>query len=298
MIYEGLNFNTDSNFCVLQNKSTDGGDTPSRDGDLFFYIGITNDPNFISYQFDFQKALNYIAIPNSPGNYYRYPPEYANPTDFSRDQSMQLGLGMGAMKLAEPLKAMMLADLKRYSRTQNDDIIGPWDWAMRFRCLYNCGYKWIMLLWPLIMLADIGLVANSLLISLLLGRTPNKLQQWLANKLGMYYLVQQYPSSSAPNNPDAWSPYGYNCVSNDVLHVLNLIAAKKWLPTPISWLAKKLYLWLRPVYANIPYISIDGLILRNCDVTNGATYSWDVYFSPVTGANPLNDLFRNELKDL
>jgi hypothetical protein len=298
----GLDFNTDVDCVVLQRGSDDGGDAPSRTGDLFFFIGVTGPKGGLRYAVeDYQLSLDELAVPGNPGDYYRYPsqPQYKVASDFSRDQRMQMVLAMGALGLSSSIKESASADLRRFSRTPNGDLIAPWDWAMYLRSLYAAGWWQIALLWPLLVLCDVGQVVNNLLVSLLLARAPGKAATWLSSKFGMYFLVQQYPSSSAPNNPDAWSVYGKANVGNDVLAVLYMLASRRWLPTPTSWIARKLYAWLRPTY-EVPYVEFDVashsyITTRVCDRTNGATYAFDLYFIPSSNANPFNDLYRSML---
>lgn len=65
-------------------------------------------------------------------------------------------------------------------------------------------------------------------------------------------------------------------VSDDINHTLILLQAKNHYPTPISWLARKIYKL----------------------VPGGIQNRWDHYFRPETGANAFNDLYRNEISDM
>lgn len=297
----GIDFNTDVNNVVLQRNTDDGGDAPARTGDLFFWIGVNSPKGSVKYAVeDLQSALDKLAVPGSPGDYYRYPPQpqYKIASDFSRDQRMQMLLAQGSLGFLSDILASAKADLKRFSRTPNGDVIGPQEWAMYVRALYATGWWPVAVLWPLVFFGDLFQIANVLLISLVLAREPSRIAKWLASK-GLYFLAQQYPSSVAPNNPSAWSQYGPKNVGNDILAVLYMLASKRWLPTPASWLARKLYKWLRPTY-DMPYVIFDSashsyVNAGSCDKTNGATYAFSVYFMPSTNANPFDLLYKNTL---
>jgi len=66
-------------------------------------------------------------------------------------------------------------------------------------------------------------------------------------------------------------------VSDDINHTIALLQAQESLPTPISWLARKFYVFFRP---------------------GGVQAAWDHYFRPSTGANPFHELFRPLIEKL
>lgn len=68
-----------------------------------------------------------------------------------------------------------------------------------------------------------------------------------------------------------------NNVSDDINHTLVLIQAQKYMPTPISWLARKVYKWFRP-----------GGVLR----------AWQWYFRTEAGGNPFHELYKDLINDL
>lgn len=63
-----------------------------------------------------------------------------------------------------------------------------------------------------------------------------------------------------------------NDVSDDINHTLALLQAQKNLPTPISYIARKVYKWFRP---------------------GGIQRAWTWYFRSETGANPFDELYRD-----
>ena len=64
----------------------------------------------------------------------------------------------------------------------------------------------------------------------------------------------------------------YDDVSDDINHTLGLLQAQNTYPTPVSWLARKVYKHFRP---------------------GGIQRAWDWYFRPDSGANPFNEMYRN-----
>ena len=60
--------------------------------------------------------------------------------------------------------------------------------------------------------------------------------------------------------------------SDDINHTLGLLQAQYTLPTPISYLARKIYKHFR---------------------SGGIQNAWDNYFKPSSGANPFNDIYRD-----
>lgn len=62
-----------------------------------------------------------------------------------------------------------------------------------------------------------------------------------------------------------------NDVGDDINHTMMLIQAMHSMPTPVSWLARKIYAKFRPF---------------------GVQYAWDWYFRPSTFANPFNELVK------
>lgn len=67
-----------------------------------------------------------------------------------------------------------------------------------------------------------------------------------------------------------------NDVSDDINHTLSLLQAQYVLPTPISWLARKLYKHIK----------------------GGVQSRWDWYFRPETGANNFNDLYHDLISSM
>lgn len=68
-----------------------------------------------------------------------------------------------------------------------------------------------------------------------------------------------------------------NDTSDDINHTLALLQAQAHLPTPISYLARKIYKkW----------------------VVGGIQSRWDGYFNPASGANDFNEIYRNLISSM
>lgn len=319
-IINGLAFNYDEK-NVLRQLDDDGGDALSRSSNVAQWMGMSSSdksaPEFLNERSKFMVALEAMKDPSSPGDYFRdWKPPYNPPSkDFlmSRDNKMQAVMAMGAMGMPGYVAQAFSADLKRFMRTPNGDFLfiseyaiyirSMWASISDFRCL-NKKYKALFIesriallyFYLFLVVFDLGSLINVLLIVLLKGREPGPVRRFLADKLGMFFLVQDYPKSVNPNNPDAWSKHGWNNVGDDVLLKRSMSLAKRNLPTPVSWLTRKLYAWLRPSYANIPFNGFDRATntiyrIRDCENT-AAQYSDDVYYMPSSYANPIGDLYR------
>jgi hypothetical protein len=123
---------------------------------------------------------------------------------------------------------LIKAKLKRISRYQSGDLSAPHHWGANIRAL---GF-WP--LYPWLVFSDVALVAEVLLICLLKGRTPGKFQKKLGDRWHVF--VREYEDGG-------W--YGADSV-DDMNVFIMLRQAQDRFPTPLSWLASVLYVWLRP----------------------------------------------------
>jgi hypothetical protein len=316
-LVDDLEFNADSKNIILQTNG-DSGDALGRTGNVFQYIGMTRDDrtesNFEYNKERFHTALHALEDPFNPGDYVRYSlPPYNDPRDMSRDNKTQAVMAMGSMGMTRLVVQAFLADLKRFLRTPNGDIVGPIDLALYYRSLWASLYShhylgvghWIKVNWPkplmlvpypLLMLMELYQILSILVICLVKGRQPGSVRVWLADKLGLYFLVQDYPKSVNPTNPNSWSLHGKYNVGDDVITRRFLSMSKRFLPTPTMWVARKIYSYLRPAYENVPYLGFDPATnttykIRECEAT-AAQYPDDVYYMPSSFANPVNELYR------
>lgn len=165
------------------------------------------------------------TIPH-PGTYVRHPspctPNWAgNPHTFSRDQQRSLVFAMGALKQKRKLLQAFWKHILRLGWYQNDqetdgtsiplyrrDVAPPDVLGEYLRAGYMAGFYFLAVLWPLLFASDIFLIIG------LLGN----LYKWKED----------------PTNVD------------DDNQLLELLQAKVALPTPLSFLARKIYKYFRP----------------------------------------------------
>lgn len=249
-----IDFHIDTYGLIVQ-KDLDGGDTAGREGDYWFAHKLleSKEPD------NFDNVLNHLQV--SPGVFIRHPVNYNDPKDFSRDQTVPLIMAMGEMKRYETLKLLLSKQLANGFKYQNGDFGGPADIGYYIRAFR----MWF--LYPLLLLGDAQLLINTLFICGLKAKEPNWLQKFLGKHV--HYIFIQ----GEPNNKDGipQDVYGLKNTSTDINHTLALLQAKRRYPTPISYIARKLYKWFRP---------------------GGIQLAWDNYFNVQSGANPFNDLYR------
>lgn len=71
----------------------------------------------------------------------------------------------------------------------------------------------------------------------------------------------------------------YDDVGDDVNHIGDLAQCQYNLPTPVSWIARKIYVWFRPSYAMVAV----GVVKANGP---GAIWALNWYFRSASNANP------------
>lgn len=240
---------------LIVTQSSDGGDTLQREG--FWYEGtyfgsgsLWLIPNLSSYSsalgfLDYREG--FVRNPKAP---------YNVPGDTSRDQLVSNIRACGYYGYFTYLDKILLGVINNFSRFPNGDLAFINDYGRFIRA-----YKW-WALYPLLLIFDIPLVVNALLICFWLSKTPRSWQVWLASKVSwLYWLTNQYP----PNAEGvAQSPYGPTNTSNDINFIGDLQQAKTIYPTPISFLARKIYEGQRPY---------------------GIQFALDNYFSASSGNN-------------
>lgn len=158
-----------------------------------------------------------------PGIYVRHPkpcsPDWAaNPRTFSRDQQRSLVVAMGALKQKKKLFRIFWEHIKRGGFYQNNqeidgskklaDFAAPDILGEYIRAFWMAGILPVLILWPLLLLTDVSALVG-LVISLI---------KW-----------KRHPEDVDDDN-----------------QILTVLQAKVALPTPISWLTRKLYKHLRP----------------------------------------------------
>lgn len=149
------NMNYDSTGLIVQTTPQpigDGGDTAGREGDYWFYMGLTNGPDTTG---EFQRVLNLLQV--SPGIFVRNPNQspYNIPSDFSGDQAKALIMAMGVNNQGGIVKQFLIHQLKHFTFYPNWDPAGPADIGMYIRAL-NAWY-----LYPVLLLTDYAMIVES-----------------------------------------------------------------------------------------------------------------------------------------
>lgn len=258
----------DSNNLIVQTDKNSG-DQAARSGQLYLGRALNRDPKFRT-PISFRESLK-ILEPSEDGNLLRA----ATPVGFdplvmptSRDQTDPNIIASGFYGQREFIKRVFLANLKRGLKYPNGDLMLG-NLSTYIRGGFMAGYESLALLYPMLLVSDLAMLANTLVIVGLKARKPGILRRFLAKRLGMWFLIQDYKGD--PNNPGSWSSHGDNNVGDDILHIQQAIQSKEALATPISWLSNLIYAKFRP---------------------HGVQYALDWYHRPETYSNPLNELYR------
>jgi hypothetical protein len=186
------------------------------------YIKYKNNPEQLAREeAKYAQELDMLECPTRKGWYIRSPSLggkwWSNPYCFSRDQHRSLVMAMGALKQRKRLLRLIWEHIKRGGFYQNiqtlegtsqfPDVMAPDHAGEMVRALYMAGFKFVLLLYPLLFIADL-----SALIGLLLS----------------------FPKWKDPNEAD------------DDNMVMSYLQAKMAMPTPISYLVRKIYFKYRP----------------------------------------------------
>jgi hypothetical protein len=162
---------------------------------------------------------------------------------------------------------LIKAKIKRVSRYQSGDVSGPHHWGANIRALgFWPFYPWLVV-------SDLALVVEVMLICLWKGREPGPIRRWLSRY--WYGFVQEYENGGA---------YGSDSVDDMNVFIL-LRQAQDRFPTPLSWLASVLYVWLRP----------ECLGKYKDEMAHPIYQAWLWYFRPETGASNFASLFKPTL---
>lgn len=230
----------------LLTHSGDGGDTANREGLFAIAEVLCPTSPFRQISWDMRRAQLEI----SPGIYVRHPegsravPSFwSNPNEFSRDQQIPLTVAMTLKQDWWARDRLFKAHSRRFFKCQNSDWLSP---AIYMRCAQN-GLLHALAWLPLIVF-DLALLWNTF------------------NRCGW---VPQITDGKLK-----W--LDEDDVGDDVNHTVMLLYARLYSPTPVSWLARKLYVWFRPY--------------------GGVQRAWDWYFREESGAPPLNELWSPIIK--
>ena len=232
----------DENGLIVQ-RDMDGGDSAGREGDYWFakaLIDPRSDLMFVTNkELTFSEVLTLLQV--SPGVFVRNPRH--NPTT-PPDKSWNDPTDFSRDQ-ATPLIIAMGAN-KEYKVLRSM----LWQQIKRFTLFQNKDLAgpqdWghyirafnAWYLYPILLVGDIFMLTNSV-IRCIVGNDEN--------------------------------------TSDDINHTISLLQAQHSLPTPISWLSRKIYKWFRK---------------------GGVQNAWDHYFKPESGANPFNEIFNKLISEM
>lgn len=259
--------------------SIDRGDSLQRNG--FYALAITHNQKkssaiYVFEKYKFKRRMKKCNV--GPGLYVRHPaPEGNAHTSIwktSRDQMRSNIIAAGIFKQDGILKPILKALAGRWFKFWNimkdgepDWNKAPNEWSMGrkfgdisgpedFAC-YIRALRWYWL-YPVVAVLDVAMVLGSI--------------------VKIFVTV---------NNPKEY---------DDVSRIVLLYQAQKVMPTPLSWLARKLYKHFRPGYRVLA--SLDGATTYTYDSKiSGPQYAMDGYFGN-PWEPPFNELYRQLLKDM
>lgn len=172
----------------------------------------------------------------------RHPIQYPDPKDVSRDQLTPNIVTLGFLKMDKYICFIFIIIIKNLFRYPNNDLMSPENLGQFIRGMLNAkNFKWF-LFYPLIWLGDLFML------------------------LGVIIRCFQ---AKKPDN-----------VGDDLNTLVSVVQAQYLFPTPISFIARKIYKWCRPK----PCIEIkkinEDLNMPNCFLA----LKW--YFREESGGNP------------
>jgi hypothetical protein len=250
-----ININFDEQGLIVQTNG-DAGDCAARTGELYTGL-LLNQVSNSSIREQFTNALNLLE-PNKDGILLRYnKPPYNNPLkgDFatSRDQTIPMIIAAGYYDQRDFLKRIAIKQLKRFTLFQNKDLCDFQSIGNYIRAFWSSGYKLALLFYPLLLLGDLFMLVNSV-IRCIKGRN-------------------------------------YDDVGDDICHTQSQLQAVYDLPTPVSFLSRKIYSKYRPAFT----LSLNGNFIRSKS-DNGVQYAFNHYHRPETFGNPINIVYKPLIK--
>lgn len=212
----------DRNNFIVQ-KDQDGGDTLRVEGSYACALRwrerlkISNEEYFKTTYQQYKRTLDLLQV--EPGVFIRHPFDgvewHKDPKETSRDQLTPTVIAMGLTQLREDLWQYTKRFARRgFLKFQNKDLAGPQDWASLVRAFWDvdgrstASYVMLLCLLPVVLLGDLQLLL-SVLVRCLKARNPDD-------------------------------------VGDDWNLLALVLQAQYSLPTPISFIARKLYKWFRP----------------------------------------------------
>lgn len=246
-----------------------GGDTANRIGLIGVANALAKGIHTVGVEVDEEQGS---AMVNSmlskveiiPGIMVRHPEPtkwWSEPRFFSRDQQSAVVIGAGFANNKALVKRLLVKHLKRFGLYQNfqinkTDVDGKkklvqGDVATPEHFNFYLRALKLYPLYPLLLLGDLFTLFNSLII-----------------------IFKSFIDADD--------------TSNDLNHIASLLQSKKVMPTPISWLARKVYVKFR---------RNAGPDDKNRLVGFGPQTALDWYFTDKTSsAPPINELFKSFLE--
>lgn len=218
----------DAQGCLvnLSINTGDGGDTAHNLGMYRFGKYLENKHNkerLAKEGFKFENELDMLEDPERKNWYRRHPNPgqwWSRSDNFTRDQQRPLVIAMGALKRRKRLCGIFWEHIKRGGFYQNSrhpdpnrgpklpDFAAPNHWGEYLRAFYMAGFKFLIVLYPLLLITDVFMH-----IGMLLNR-----KKW--------------------KNPDH---------ADDDNMIMSYTQAAEALPTPISWYSRRWYTKNRPL---------------------------------------------------
>lgn len=214
----------------------DGGDCAARTGELYTGLclnGATDEQTFR----EFTNSVDLLE-PNKDGILLRYNrPPYNDPLngDFStsRDQTVPMIIAAGFYGKYGFLKRLAIAQLKRFTLFQNKDICSPENIGQYIRAFAVYRKIYFTPFYPILLLGDLFMLL-SVIVRCVQGRK--------------------------------WDDVG-----DDILCIQSMLQATFVLPTPLSWLTRKIYAKFRPY---------------------GPYHAMEWYHRPESFGNPIDKIYR------
>lgn len=251
-----IDFSNYINSGVPGELNKDFGDSAQRIGMISFGKFLNETPN----ESEFNFWLSLITV--GPGQFVRGPAPgwWNNPLNFSRDQTRALVMAMGVYKKKGALKANFFSLIKNFGLYPNiypnwvkpgdsgyvkkfPDIASPEHYSEYIRAFYSSGNNWMLALYPLVLLGDLFKLLGTLIAVFYTDRDPTQ--------------------------------------ADDLNSIMSLLQAYKYLPTPLSWLSRKIYAKFRPVIPN------------NQGITDGPNSAMATYFGGPNSIKPMVDLYKS-----
>ena len=213
-------------FGMLTQRSGDGGDSCFQTMHYSFGKFLINDKDVVKFNYWLSR------LRKDNGVFVRHPDPtkwYSNPLNFSRDQTRALVFAMGAYGVEDQLKYNLLNLVKNFGFYPNKypnyvlstdsgytaktpDFASPENYAEYIRALYMTDNKYMLLLYPLVLLGDVFKLIGTLISVFYTDRDLSK--------------------------------------SDDTNAISSHLQALNSMPTPLSWLARKIHSKYRPVIPN------------------------------------------------